>query len=212
MGIGGSFGPVIALLWSAAESPHQKSSWGHRRPARPRYVRSLRYRPPGRSDWRETRRVSAAKLILRAGQRSSAYAPWLDDREAARALIGDFRDLLDRVAIARGARQSVERQDDDAGSSLTMPNCHLAKSPVVGNDDTSGRLRQCENTLVAIASADVLGIDDVEATLDQPFDDCPGDAFIREEGRHAWFTRLRRFLRGLDSRPHRPAPRGYPRR
>ena len=34
------------------------------------------------------------------------------------------------------------------------------------------------------------GIDDVEATLNQPLHDCLGDTFIREESRHALLTQL----------------------
>jgi hypothetical protein len=91
-----------------------------------------------------------------AGIRSSTYSPRLDDREAAGALFGDFRHPLDRETLARAGGQGVQRQDDDAGSGPTMANSHLGKSPVVGDDDTSGRLRQRENALVAVAPADPL--------------------------------------------------------
>ena len=42
-----------------------------------------------------------------------------------------------------------------------------------------------ENALIAVASADILGIDDVKTALDQPLDDRPGNALVREKIWHA---------------------------
>jgi len=72
----------------------------------------------------------------------------------------------------------------------TLPNSHLSESPILGDYDAFGCRRQCEDALVAIALADDLGIDDVEAALNQPLHDCPGDTFIREESQHALLTQL----------------------
>ena len=103
----------------------------------------------------------------------------------ARALVGDFRHLLDGVTLTRARGESIEREDDDTGSGLTMPYGHLAESPIVRDHDTFSRLCQRENAFIAVASADVLGIHDVEAALDQSLDDCSRNAFVREEARHA---------------------------
>jgi hypothetical protein len=97
-------------------------------------------------------------------------------------LAGEFRDLIDRMTLAGAGGQRIERQDDDAGSSPAMSNGHFTKPPVVGNDDSAGRLRQRENALVAVATTDFLRIHDVKAPPPQPIHDGARDAFVREEG------------------------------
>jgi hypothetical protein len=86
-------------------------------------------------------------------------------------LVGDFCHFLNGVALARASRQSVKRQDNDTGSSLTMSDCHLVEPPVMSDNNTFRRLCQRENALIAVAPADIPGIDDVKTALDQPLDD-----------------------------------------
>jgi len=52
-----------------------------------------------------------------------------------------------------------------------MSDCHLAEPPVMSDNNTFRRLCQRENALIAVAPADIPGIDDVKTALDQPLDD-----------------------------------------
>jgi len=58
----------------------------------------------------------------------------------ARALVSDFRHLLDSVTLTHARGESIERENDDTGSGLTMPYGHLAESPIASDHDTFSRL------------------------------------------------------------------------
>jgi hypothetical protein len=112
----------------------------------------------------------------------------------------EHADAPDAVALLRPRRKRPRRRAAERSDEFApfKANAHLtlrAGKPGGGLPDrllhdASGCRRQCEDALVAIASADDLGIDDVEAALNQPLHDCPGNTFIREERRHALLTRL----------------------
>jgi uncharacterized membrane protein YcjF (UPF0283 family) len=121
---------------------------------------------------REWRGLAALKTAdkIRMGLRSENLKVARTQADKWLKAIGATPEVVSLV-LARASRQSVKRQDNDTGSGLTMSNCHFAEPPVMSDNDTFRRLCQRENSLVAVAPADILGIDDVKTALDQPLDD-----------------------------------------